>query len=455
MSEERDPRKNPIDLEDLLREVQKPKALNELLNEMIDEEMRQEYELKQVQKQRIIDQLISASRIYEKMPLERLAIKLKVDINEILDLLEEIILNHEFTGVTISGKELIFNKIPKPADLDQKPFHVMKPAVTGNSSHITPRVKPLKKKMIDVKFKVLSPPPENKDQSGETQEIDSLKVETSFKLVMAQVQVKLNLINHTSSKIDDISVKFLTSPHLYLLRMKPAYKIEGDFQNELHVRSIPSKSHRRILFYFSLWDCQPVEINLLLEYTDHQGNFRSETVRELIQFDEPSFSRSEEIDEVRFQEMIQDELEFKGIRSLGMPGVDAVELYLIMKEILVTNTFELVGEKLVEDEDRFIGWYYTNHEGIDGGNPEPFIIIAQIINKKVEFFAMSNDKMSLCCGLTFISRKFVDELVARGIIGNMASIMELYCMSCGGILSRFPANGEVYECKFCGAKMQF
>ncbi|MBD3186805.1 hypothetical protein GF325_08270, partial [Candidatus Bathyarchaeota archaeon] len=154
MSEERDPRKNPIDLEDLLREVQKPKALNELLNEMIDEEMRQEYELKQEQKQRIIDQLISASRIYEKMPLERLAIKLKVDVNEILDLLEEIILNHEFTGVTISGKELIFNKIPKPADLDQKPFHVMKPAVTGNSSHITPRVKPLKKKKIDVKFKV-------------------------------------------------------------------------------------------------------------------------------------------------------------------------------------------------------------------------------------------------------------------------------------------------------------
>ena len=45
---ERDPKKEPIDLEDLLREIEKPKELNELLNDIIEEEMQQEFALKHV-----------------------------------------------------------------------------------------------------------------------------------------------------------------------------------------------------------------------------------------------------------------------------------------------------------------------------------------------------------------------------------------------------------------------
>ncbi|MHA1999680.1 MAG: hypothetical protein ACTSU9_16345 [Promethearchaeota archaeon] len=465
MSEqERNPEKDPIDLEDLLREIEKPKELNELLNDIIEDEMEREFALKQEKKQTIIKELINASKIYEKMPLERLGIKLNVDMNEILDLLEEIILKNEFTGIIISGKEIIFKTIPNHDDLDQKPFHVMKPAKPGivpasNVATGINRIKPLQRKKIDLKFKVLGDHASGASKEEEIknqQAIEGLTIDTHLKLVTSQVQLRINLINSTNQVFNEILVKFITSKNIRLLRTKPQYKSNSGWGNELNVASIPANSSRRILLYFSLQKCEPIEINILVQYRDAIGNYLDENITEKIVFNEPRFSKSKEITDREFQGLIQEKLKFKGIKSFGMPEHDPVEVYLIMKELLVINSFELVGEKLIEDEGRFIGWYYANYEDdADGAEDRHYIVIAQIINRKVEFFAICNDAVHLVCGLAYLSNQLIAELSKRGIIKQRSELIELYCMSCGGTLSRYPESGEVYQCKFCGANLVF
>ncbi|MFX0103123.1 MAG: hypothetical protein ACFFCS_26395 [Candidatus Hodarchaeota archaeon] len=481
----------PIQLDDLLSGKAEPKELNELLNEIMEDELEKQFALKQERKELIIEELINASKIYEKMPLERLAIKMQIDLNEILDILEEIILKKEFKGIVISGKELIFKKVPKPADLDQKPFHVMKPAIMANTGSeldaITrkslgkilsaensddsslayqpiesqpvqkPIATPLRHKKVSLKFKVLGEQQEVEadfHEKGGGSRDESLKIETEISPIASQLQIKLNMVNNTRKDIEKIQVQFLTSENLKFLRVQPIFSMVGEWGNQLEVPIISASSSRRLLFYFTPLDCNLVEVDILVQYTDQAGNFCDLTSKETYSLNQPNFIKGRMIKDDEIQDKIRNLLKYKGIKSYGLPEeLEATEAYLILKEILITNGIELVSEKLLEESNHYVGVYYT--KTTRDGKEEDFIVIGQIVNAKMEFFAVSNDPQDLLCGLTTLAKRLFDELKERDIISNHDDLIELFCLSCGGTLSKYPEPEEIYTCKFCGAKLKF
>ncbi|MEX2684921.1 MAG: hypothetical protein Q6373_025325, partial [Candidatus Sigynarchaeota archaeon] len=407
---------------------------------------------KEERKQAIIQELVNASKIYEKMPLERLAIKLNEDLNEILDLLEQIILNNEFTGIVISGKELIFNKIQRHDELDRKPFlaitsPAVKPLLTPAGA--TAIREPLKRKKVDLKFKVLGEQPVV--QVPAEQENFIASAETAS--VAGQLQLKLTLANNSLKPLDNVLVKFLVEGQVRLVRIKPPYA-GADWNGEITIPSIPAGSSRRVLFYFSPVTCEPVGFDILVQYQDATGKFIDENLSEKIDLTPPIFVRKQVITKEHFHDIITHQLKMKGIKSYGIPaGLAPTDAYLIIKEILITNEFEFVGEKLLEDKSQFLGWYYTGFKL--GENESDFIVIGQVLNNKMEFFAMAGDGMQLLRGLTYLAKELRERLIERDIIKNESELVELVCPSCGGVLDMSPIKGELHTCKFCGAKLQF
>ncbi|HME52061.1 MAG TPA: hypothetical protein VKM55_07575 [Candidatus Lokiarchaeia archaeon] len=449
---DKDSKKNATDLVDLLDNMEKSKPLDELLTQVMDKELQDQFKKKEEIKNRALGELASASKIYEKMPLERLAIKLGYDMNDILDLLEQIIMNNEFTGIVISGKEIIFNKIQRKEELDQKPLLVIS-NTTQTSIPMKPpeiRIEPLKRKKVDLKFKVLTEEPVEQVPV----EPDSLVAEAEVTPVAAQIQVKLNLLNNSQKSIDNVLVKFLVQGNARFLRMKPAYALFPQWNNEIIVPSIPPSSSRRILLFFTPLSCDPVEFNILVQHADAGGNFFDESLVEKIDICTASFARKPEITKEEFQALITRQLKFKGIRSYGIPSsLEPADAYLIMKEILLTNEFEFVGEKFIEEKSQFLGWYYTSFNENDA--VQDFIVIGQVLNGKMEFFAMANEASQLLSGLTCLASQLRTALIERGTITDESELMELLCPSCGGVLDKFPTQGELHACKFCGAKLQF
>lgn len=449
---EKDSKKNAPDLEDLLENIEKSKPLDELLTQVIDKELQEQFKKKEEIKNRALHELVNASKIYEKMPLERLAIKLGYDMNEILDLLEQIIMNNEFTGIVISGKEIIFNKIQRQEELDQKPVLLIAASAQNSISmkRPEPRIEPLKRKKVDLKFKVLTEEPIEQIPV----EPENLMSEAEVMPVAAQIQLKLNLVNHTANSIENVLVKFLIQGNVHFLRMKPAYTLFAQWNNEILVPSIPPSSSRRILLFFTPISCEPIEFDIFVQHADITGNFIDENLVEKIDIAAPKFVRKPEITKEEFQALITRQLKFKGIKSYGIPtGLEPADVYLIMKEILITNEFEFVGEKFIEEKGQFLGWYYTIF--MEQESAEDFIVIGQVLNNKMEFFAMANEASQLLSGLTFLANQLCVCLIERGSIADESDLMELLCPSCGGVLDNFPALGELHTCKFCGVKLQF
>ena len=322
-------KENAPALEDLLDNIEKSKPLDELLTQVMDKELQDQFKKKEEVKTRAIGELASASKIYEKMPLERLAIKLGYDMNDILDLLEQIIMNNEFTGIVISGKEIIFNKIQRKEELDQKPVLIISSAAQNSipMKHPEPRIEPLKRKKVDLKFKVLTEEPVEQVPV----ETENLAATAEVTPVAAQIQVKLNLVNHSGKSVENILVKFLVQGNAHFLRMKPAYTIFTQWNNEIIVPSIPPNASRRVLLFFTPMACEPVEFDMLVQHADAAGNFIDENLTEKIDIPAPKFARKSEISKEEFQGLITRQLKFKGIRSYGIPqGLDRADAYLIM-----------------------------------------------------------------------------------------------------------------------------
>ncbi len=441
-----------VGLEELLQNIEKSKPLDELLTEVMDQELHAQFKKKEERKQAIIKELVAASKIYEKMPLERLAIKLNEDLNEILDLLEHIILNNEFTGIVISGKELIFNKIQRRDDLDRKPFLVVtSPAAKPVPAHAGTGIKlePLKRKKVDLKFKVLGEQPVVQVPV----ERENLIASSEIMPVAGQLQLKLTLANNMAKALENVLVKFLVEGQVRLVRMKPAYA-GADWNSEITIPSIPPGSSRRVLFYFSPISCEAIGFDILVQYQDAAGKFIDENLSERVDLVSPVFVKKQAITKEHFHDIITHQLKMKGIKSYGIPaGLAATDAYLIIKEILITNEFEFVGEKFLEDKNQFLGWYYTGFK--TGEKESDFIVIGQVLNNKMEFFAMASDGMQLLSGLTMLSKALREGLVERGTIKDESELVELVCPSCGGVLDVFPASGQLHACKFCGAQLQF
>jgi predicted RNA-binding Zn-ribbon protein involved in translation (DUF1610 family) len=434
----------PRTLESLLNEVERSMPLEERLNEIIDVELKKHFQHKEERKQRIMKELISASRIYEKMPLERLAIKVREDIDDVFDLLEEIILKNEFSGISVSGKELIFARVQHRAELDQKPVLLVSAAGPSNGSPVA---------TLDA------------SQFIHIEEDHNLPIERAHGDIIvdaelipeaSQLRLRLNIENSTDKTIQNLIIAVSTLGNLKFERMKPAYMTSGDWANQVVVQGIFPRSTRRVLLYFLPADCEPVSIAITLTYLNTEEQLvRSELIVSA-DLREPKFSKTTSIDGESLQDLLAGVLQFRGIRSFGIPaGVSDAVSFAILQEILETTGLKPVGNESIDypDESNQHPCFYASTER--NGNEQEIAVVAKVLNNKMDFFGLASDPMLLLCTLTMLANRLQTEFSSGTEMTGAASIVELTCLSCGATLSRFPGQGEVYECEFCGARMQF
>jgi predicted RNA-binding Zn-ribbon protein involved in translation (DUF1610 family) len=418
--------------------------LEDRLNEIIDLELKKQFQLKEERKQRIIKELISASRIYEKMPLERLAIKVREDINDVLDQLEEIILQNEFTGISISGKELIFARVQHRAELEQKPFLLVSTAeLTHGSLEAT----------LDATHLV-----QISDDVSRTVEKKRGDINVDVELVpeACQLLLRLNLENSTDNTIHNVVIGVSTKGNLKFERMKPAYMTSGEWANQVVVQGILPRSTRRVLLYFLPTNLERVSIAMEITYFNNEGQHLKEYHTVSIDLREPCFSKTSSIDGESLQDLLTGVLQFRGIRSFGIPaGVSEPRAFAMLQEILETVGLKPVGNVSIDypEESNLLSCAHATTEV--NGYEQEIAVIAKVLNNKMEFFGLASDPMILLCTLTTLANKLRNAFSAGTKPVNEASIVELTCLSCGATMSRFPRQGEVYECEFCGARMQF
>ncbi len=327
-------------------------------------------------------------------------------------------------------------------------MHVIK---SNEDVPMQPAIQPIQRKRVDLKFKVMGQKPAVQGGEGAT----PLAMEVEITPVASHVQLKVTITNITNHPVENVVLKFLVEGRVMLARTQPPNYRLTDLEDGITIPSIPAQGYRRVLFYFSPLECKPVEIFVLLQYNDEDGIFKDEHVSQRIDLSIPEFIPKEKpIDEIEFQQLVHS-LAFKAMKSFAMPSaIESSKAYLLVKEILLINQFELVGEKFNEDDGNFLGWYYTKVKGISS-DVDDFIIIGQILNSKIEFFGMGNGASILLCACTHFANSLRQELVSRHVIAKDVELIELFCPTCGGTLSRSPVQGELYTCKFCGAKMQF
>lgn len=461
MNEERKQDKPTLDLEDLLVSVENAVGLDELLNDVMEKELQQRYKAREERKTWLINEIVESSKIYERMPLHRLALKLGENMDELYDLLEEVISKDEISGAVISGSELIFNRIQKAADLGQKPMLIMKPALAQDLAPDPSRPtmlphQPLKRRQVPVSFKVMEKPSTRPAGVEVTASAPpSLVMTADHAFSNAQVQIILTIANESTTSLDEVHVKVLAEGDIVLLRARPMHVVAGTSRDEIVLPSIPPATSKRVSLFFIPARCGTFEFLFHAQARDASGNFIDESSSRQVTMPDLTFTRTPEtVDEEEFQRLVQQELGSKGIKSFGMPpGANAVEVYLIMKEILLVNGFELVGEKLDETADSFLGWYHAM-VAREGGNGNRFIAIAQVMHGKMEIFAMASNEKELACGLISLASSLRDALESRELV-PVDGLMELCCIACGGTFSRQPAPGDVYTCKYCDTRMQF
>ncbi|MHA1847124.1 MAG: hypothetical protein ACTSXU_05725 [Promethearchaeota archaeon] len=260
-------------IEDLLSIYEVPRSLTELLDRIMEEEFLKVLKLKQKKKNQMIRNLIDASKIYEKMPLERLAIKLDVDINEVLDLLEEVLLNGECEGIIISGNEIIFKNIPKFSDFTLKPVVLINPK-SGNNLE--------KNIQFNQGIRTIPEAPQltwnngDLEQSGyilKKEKVEKTRVLVNIKLksIGAVLLSIIEIKNPFKQSLSKISIKIKTSNNLKLLRTIPNFNLDNRFRDEFHLIQLMGKSTRKLKFYFSPVNKDPFKIDVLLKYIDPAG----------------------------------------------------------------------------------------------------------------------------------------------------------------------------------------
>ncbi|MHA1699631.1 MAG: hypothetical protein ACTSWN_12375 [Promethearchaeota archaeon] len=430
----------------LLDDVEKSRNLDDLLNDVIKKDLNKQFLEKQAKKSHIIREIIAASKIYERMPLERLSIKIGVDLNEILDLLENIILKGEFDGISISGRELIFKKIPKLAEFNQKPVHIMTPISLKQGTRAS------KETLVGNDDKCFSSGDMN--SACKDSKSGNLKLEIEELKDPSRVVLRLKLQNLSNGEVKQISIKVLLPDRIKIFRIEPDFLMRRDYGIEIQVARINPQSYRRILIYLTPYECNDFEISFFVQYVDDGGMYNSIEEKIVVKVQMPELIIKENVNEDDLSRLVQRDLPYRGVRSFGLPkSANLNKVFSILKNLVIANKFKIIREKSSDENCYFIAWCHSSYKEQD--EHLDIVLIIQILNNKLELFTMGQKPENVINSLTYISSRISNEFIKKKIIQDTDSLHELYCLSCGGILPICPEPGRLYTCTFCGAKLQF
>ncbi|MHA1821545.1 MAG: hypothetical protein ACTSU2_00185 [Promethearchaeota archaeon] len=287
-----------------------------------------------------------------------------------------------------------------------------------------------------------------KSESKERSQDDLIGLMVKLGYVGANIRLTIKITNASELPITELLIKLNFADNIEFLKTKPNYeaKIEN---NTLSIKLPDLKGKKAIGFYvyFKLISLGHGIISGKFQYVNYQDYVRFILIDnfeynlkppKIIEADIPTF----EIEKYSSQKGMK-----KDIRSFGKPDqMKELTAFNHVQQIVESYGFKLINK--VEKEDSLIAWYFGQTESLDND----VLIVGQVYNNKIEFFAASLNPLILSSLLVAFSIDLKKRLLTSGVVSSEEEIYDLYCKNCNGVLPYFPRPGEVVVCKYCGTE---
>jgi hypothetical protein len=287
-----------------------------------------------------------------------------------------------------------------------------------------------------------------KAKTSEISQEDFIKLEVNLGYLGSHVRLVLKITNKSDFPINDIEVKLEFSNQLEVFRTTPKLEfIKHESGIIAKIPAIPEKQFSESKFYLNPESLGKGKIVGQVKFVNYKDFVRLLKIEELeynltVPPIVPKTIPNELIAEYNANPSMK-----KDIRSYGLPDkLNPITAFNHIIHIIRTKNFAQITK--IDELDKKIAWFFGTTE--DG--QYEVLVVGQVIQNKMEFYASSTNEQLLSALLTAFSIDLKRRILISSVVRTEKEIYDLFCMECGGILPYFPKPGEFVDCKYCNTK---
>lgn len=287
-----------------------------------------------------------------------------------------------------------------------------------------------------------------KTETRETNEEDLVKLTVNLGYVGSHIRIGLKIVNNSPDPITDLSVKLLFAPTITFFKVKPGYnyeKFEGGLT--LKLPNVKDKNSISLNLYFRPETLGIGELKGQFQYVNSQDFVRFIKIEDLSYNLTPPKIRPKDITPEEIESFTAQPNVKRDIRSYGLPDkLNPNVAFNYINQIASNYNFKLITK--VDEEENKSAWFFgeTDEPGVI---EDPVMVVGQIVNNKIEFYASSYNEQVISALLTAFSIDLKKRIVNSRTVMDESEIYDVYCENCGGVLPVFPKPSEIVKCKWC------
>jgi len=284
-----------------------------------------------------------------------------------------------------------------------------------------------------------------KAKTSETSQEDFIKLDVNLGYLGSHIRFMIRITNKSDFPINEIEVILEFSPKMEIFRTTPKLDLtKSDSRIVARIPSLPQKQNFEGKFYLNPEILGRGKISGKLKFLNYKGYVR------LLLIDELEYNLT--VPKILPKEIPQELIEQfntashmrKDIRSYGLPDkLNPITAFNHIVQIIRSKNFHLLTK--ITEEEKKIAWFF----GVTEDAQFEILVVGQVINSKIEFYASSTNEQILSALLTSFSTDLKRRILISNVVGSEKEIYDLFCTECGGTLPYFPKPGEFVECKYC------
>ncbi len=286
-----------------------------------------------------------------------------------------------------------------------------------------------------------------KAKTSETSQEDFVKLDVNLGYLGSHIRLMLKITNKSDFPINEVEIKLAFSKKLDVFRTTPKFEfIKHESGIVARFPSIVEKQHYEAKIYLNPESLGKGKINGQVKYVNYKDYVRLIQINELeYNLTVPKIHPKEIPNELIEQYNTASNMK-KDIRSYGLPEkLNPVTAFNHIIQIIRSKEFKLLTK--ISEDTRKIAWFF----GVTEDQQFEILVVGQVINNKIEFYASSTNEQILSALLTSFSIDLKRRILISGVVRSEKEIYDLFCTECGGPLPYFPKLGEIIKCKYCSA----
>ncbi|MBD3353474.1 MAG: hypothetical protein GF364_18470 [Candidatus Lokiarchaeota archaeon] len=289
-----------------------------------------------------------------------------------------------------------------------------------------------------------------KSETKETSQEDLIRLVVNLGYIGSHIRVGVNIINKSSHPITEVSAKLIYSNKMTVFKMTPAYEYEPLEQGlSINFPNVKAQSTLKLNIYLHAESLGLGKIKGQFQYVNNEDFVKFIPIDNLVYNLVPPTIIPQDIDPNEIESFTKQDGIKKDVRSYGLPdAMDPLIAFKYIKEIVgASHKFKFITE-IVNNKQQIAWLFGKTNLGID--EEYKVMVVCQVLNNKIEFYASSNNEQILSSLLTAFSIELKDRIISSHAVSSESEIYDLYCYNCCGVLPYFPKKGEKVVCKWCG-----